>query len=229
MEICLEKVNKYYGSFHALNDISFSIPKGEIVGLLGPNGAGKSTLMNIISGFFPESSGTVTIGDFNLSNDRIRIKKITGYLPENNPLELDLYLRENLSFFAKAYSLSKYRVQEVIEQVGLTSQLGKKIRVLSKGYRQRVGIAQAIIHQPDVLILDEPTNGLDPNQIQEIRTLIRSIGKEKTVLLSSHLFQEIEAVCDRLLILNQGSLLFDSYLKDLDDSLESVFTKLTKI
>ena len=229
MKICLEKVNKYYGSFCALNNISFSIPKGEIVGILGPNGAGKSTLMNIISGSFPFSSGAVNIAGLNLQDDPIPIKRITGYLPENNPLELDLYIRESLFFFAKAYSTERHRVGEVIDKVGLRDQLGKKIRNLSKGYRQRVGIAQAIIHQPDVLILDEPTNGLDPNQIQEIRSLIRSIGKEKTVLLSSHLLQEIEAVCDRVLILDHGCLLFDSYLKDLDDSLESIFTKTTKI
>jgi|UniRef100_UPI0040495172 ABC-2 type transport system ATP-binding protein len=217
MSIEVTNLSKYYGEQAAVNDITFSIKKGEIVGFLGPNGAGKSTTMKMITGFIPASEGTIKVCGKEVSVDAIETRKHIGYLPENNPLYLDMYVKEYLEFVGKIYKLKnvRERVKEMIQLVGLEVEQNKKIGMLSKGYRQRVGLAQAIIHNPDVLILDEPTSGLDPNQLVEIRDLIRRIGKEKTVMLSTHILQEVEAICDRVIIIRQGKLVADNLAANL--------------
>jgi ABC-2 type transport system ATP-binding protein len=217
MSIEVTNLSKFYGEQAAVNDITFSIKKGEIVGFLGPNGAGKSTTMKMITGFIPASEGTIKVCGKEVSVDAIETRKHIGYLPENNPLYLDMYVKEYLEFVGKIYKLKnvRERVKEMIQLVGLEVEQNKKIGMLSKGYRQRVGLAQAIIHNPDVLILDEPTSGLDPNQLVEIRDLIRRIGKEKTVMLSTHILQEVEAICDRVIIIRQGKLVADNLASNL--------------
>ena len=208
MSIEVKNLFKYYGQQAAVNDVSFSVKQGEILGFLGPNGAGKSTSMKIITGFIPSHSGEVTVCGLKVDVDNLEARKLIGYLPENNPLYLDMYVKEYLEFVGGIYKInkSKSRVNEMIDAVGLGIEQNKKIGALSKGYRQRVGLAQAIIHDPKVLILDEPTSGLDPNQLVEIRELIRTIGKEKTVMFSTHIMQEAEAICDRLVIINNGRI-----------------------
>lgn len=211
VSIEVSKVFKYYGEQAALNDVSFKINSGEIVGFLGPNGAGKSTMMKIISCFIPKSSGEVKVCGLDVEEDAIKVKKLVGYLPEHNPLYLDMFVKEYLSFVAGIYKIKnkKVRVAEMIQLVGLEKEQNKKIGALSKGYRQRVGLAQAIIHDPEVLILDEPTSGLDPNQLEDIRKLILDIGKTKTVMLSTHIMQEVEAICDRVIIIKDGNIVAD--------------------
>lgn len=211
MSIEVKEVSKIYGSQKALDNVSFSIQKGEIVGFLGPNGAGKSTMMKIITCFLPQSLGKVKVCGFDVSADPMEVKKRVGYLPEHNPLYLDMYVKEYLGFIAGLHKIEnkKERVAEIVEQVGLQLEQHKLIGALSKGYRQRVGLAQALIHDPEVLILDEPTTGLDPNQIEEIRNLIKKVGKSKTVMMSTHIMQEVEAVCDRVIIVNKGNLVAD--------------------
>lgn len=217
MSIEVKNLSKFYGEQAAVNDISFSIGKGEIVGFLGPNGAGKSTTMKMITGFIPASEGQIWVCGKEVNIDNIETRKHIGYLPENNPLYLDMYVKEYLEFVGKIYKIKnvKERVKEMIALVGLEIEQNKKIGMLSKGYRQRVGLAQAIIHNPDVLILDEPTSGLDPNQLVEIRELIKRIGKEKTVMLSTHILQEVEAICDRVIIIRRGNLVADNLASNL--------------
>lgn len=219
MSIEVKHLSKYYGEQAAVNDISFSIQQGEIVGFLGPNGAGKSTTMKIITGFIPATRGEVFVCGMRVDMDSLETRRKIGYLPENNPLYLDMYVREYLEFVGKIYKIKnlKARVDEMIQQVGLEVEQNKLIGTLSKGYRQRVGLAQAIIHDPEVLILDEPTSGLDPNQLVEIRDLIRKIGKEKTVMLSTHIMQEVEAICDRVIIIKQGNLVADDSASNLQN------------
>jgi ABC-2 type transport system ATP-binding protein len=208
MSIEVKNLFKYYGQQAAVNDVSFSVKQGEILGFLGPNGAGKSTSMKIITGFIPSHSGEVTVCGLKVDVDNLEARKLIGYLPENNPLYLDMYVKEYLEFVGGIYKINKVksRVNEMIDAVGLGIEQNKKIGALSKGYRQRVGLAQAIIHDPKVLILDEPTSGLDPNQLVEIRELIRTIGQQKTVMFSTHIMQEAEAICDRLVIINNGRI-----------------------
>ena len=217
MSIEVKNLSKFYGQQAAVNDISFSIQKGEIVGFLGPNGAGKSTTMKILTGFIPATSGEVRICGMEVDVDSLETRKKIGYLPENNPLYLDMYVREYLEFVGKIYKVPnlKARIDEMIQQVGLEVEQNKKIGMLSKGYRQRVGLAQAIIHDPEVLILDEPTTGLDPNQLVEIRELIKRIGKSKTVMLSTHIMQEVEAICDRVIIIKSGKIVANSTASEL--------------
>ena len=217
MSIEVKNLSKFYGEQAAVNDISFSIKKGEIVGFLGPNGAGKSTTMKILTGFIPSTKGQVQICGMEVDVDALETRKKIGYLPENNPLYLDMYVREYLEFVGNIYKVPnlKQRVNEMIQQVGLEVEQNKKIGMLSKGYRQRVGLAQAIIHDPEVLILDEPTTGLDPNQLVEIRELIKRIGKSKTVILSTHIMQEVSAICDRVIIIKQGKIVADDKAEDL--------------
>ena len=211
MSIEVKNAFKYYGEQAALNDVSFKINSGEIVGFLGPNGAGKSTMMKIITCFIPKSAGTVKVCGLDVEEESIEVRKKVGYLPEQNPLYLDMYVKEYLNFVAGIYKLDnkKERVKEMISLVGLDKEQNKKIGALSKGYRQRVGLAQAIIHDPEVLILDEPTSGLDPNQLADIRDLIMNIGKTKTVMLSTHIMQEVEAICDRVIIIKEGRIVAD--------------------
>ncbi len=212
MSILVKEVSKLYGSQKALDNISFEVSAGEVVGLLGPNGAGKSTIMKIITCFIPPTSGTVSVSGFDVLGQSIDVRNIIGYLPENNPLYPDMYVKEYLDFIAglhKLTSISKSRVVEMIEITGLGDEQNKKIGALSKGYKQRVGLAQALIHDPQVLILDEPTSGLDPNQLLDIRNLIKEIGKEKTVIFSTHIMQEVEAVCDRVIIIDKGKIVAD--------------------
>lgn len=212
MSITVENITKIYGSQKALDQVSFSINEGEIVGLLGPNGAGKSTLMKIITCFIPPTSGNVEVYGNNIFDNPLAIRQNIGYLPEHNPLYLEMYVREFLEFVAGIYNLgkqTKQRVEEIIELTGLTKEANKKIGQLSKGYRQRVGIAQALIHDPKVLILDEPTTGLDPNQLEEIRQLIKKVGQTKIVMLSTHIMQEVEAICSRVIIINSGKIVAD--------------------
>jgi ABC-2 type transport system ATP-binding protein len=217
MSIEVKNLSKFYGEQAAVNDISFSINKGEIVGFLGPNGAGKSTTMKILTGFIPSTSGEVKVCGLEVDVDSLETRKKIGYLPENNPLYLDMYVREYLEFVGKIYKVPnlKARIDEMIQQVGLEVEQNKKIGMLSKGYRQRVGLAQAIIHDPEVLILDEPTTGLDPNQLVEIRELIKRIGKSKTVMLSTHIMQEVEAICDRVIIIKSGKIVANSTASEL--------------
>lgn len=215
MSIEVSNIVKNYGEQTALNSISFSIKKGEIVGFLGPNGAGKSTLMKILTTFIDADGGSAEVNGYDVINSKKEVQKSVGYLPEHNPLYLDMYVKEYLSFNASIFSVPKNRIGEIIELTGLTPEAHKKIGQLSKGYRQRVGLAAALIHEPDVLILDEPTTGLDPNQLLEIRNLIKNIGKQKTVLLSTHIMQEVEAICDRVIIINKGEIVADKKLSDL--------------
>lgn len=208
MSIVVNNVSKLYGAQKALNNVSFTVNTGEIVGFLGPNGAGKSTMMKIITCYIPPSEGTVKVCGFDILEQSLDVKKQIGYLPEHNPLYLDMYVKEFLEFVGGLYKVDnlKKRVDEMIELTGLQVEQKKKIGALSKGYRQRVGLAQAIIHDPKVLIMDEPTTGLDPNQLEEIRGLIKTLGKEKTVMLSTHIMQEVEAVCDKVIIINKGEI-----------------------
>lgn len=212
MSIAVQNITKIYGAQRALDNVSFEINSGEIVGFLGPNGAGKSTMMKIMTGFIPPNAGNVFINGKSILNESLEVRKTVGYLPEHNPLYLEMYVKEYLQFMASIHMPKKEiksRVKEIIEMTGLTIEQNKKIGALSKGYRQRTGLAQALIHNPEVLILDEPTTGLDPNQIVEIRNLIAEIGKEKTVMLSTHIMQEVEAICDRVIIINNGKLVAD--------------------
>ena len=218
MAIEINHITKQYGEQLALNDVSLTINKG-IVGLLGPNGAGKSTLMKIITCFIPPTSGMVKVNGFDVMDNPMEVKHIVGYLPEHNPLYLDMYVREYLEFVAGVHQLkgevAKKRIEEMIDQTGLGLEAHKKIGALSKGYRQRVGLAQAMMHDPQVLILDEPTSGLDPNQLVDIRNLISNLGKEKTVLLSTHIMQEVEAICERAIIINKGVVVADDKIENL--------------
>jgi ABC-2 type transport system ATP-binding protein len=212
MSIVVQGVTKLYGEQKALDNVSFEVKKGEIVGFLGPNGAGKSTMMKIITGFIPASSGRVNVNGLPVEADSLEVKKQIGYLPENNPLYPEMYVREYLGFVASIYNtgISKLKqINNIIDLTGLAPEQNKKIGSLSKGYRQRVGLAQALIHNPGVLILDEATSGLDPNQIVEIRNLIKETGKEKTVMLSTHIMQEVEAICDRVIIIDKGVIVAD--------------------
>ena len=211
MSIEVKNVFKYYGEQAAVKGISFSVKSGEIVGFLGPNGAGKSTTMKMITGYIPTTSGEILVSGMPVGTDQLDPKKKIGYLPENNPLYLDMYVREYLDFVARIYKVSNRseQVKKMIHSVGLEIEQNKKIGALSKGYRQRVGLAQAMIHDPEVLILDEPTSGLDPNQLIEVRELIKNIGKEKTLMLSTHIMQEAEAICDRVVILSKGEIVAD--------------------
>ena len=220
MSIEVENISKFYGDQKALNNISFSVNKGEIVGFLGPNGAGKSTLMKILTTYIKASEGNAKVNSFDVLESKQNVQNSVGYLPEHNPLYLDMYVREYLAFNASVYNTSKTRVNDVIELTGLTPEAHKKIGQLSKGYRQRVGLANALLHEPDVLILDEPTTGLDPNQLVDIRHLITTVGKDKTVFLSTHIMQEVEAICDRVIIINKGEIVADKKMKELRDDQE---------
>lgn len=230
MGIVISSLTKNYGSQKALDSVSFSIKSGEVVGLLGPNGAGKSTLMKSVTGAILPDSGEIKINEFSVVNQPIQTKKLIGFLPENNPLYYEMYVREYLKFVGDIRNEKKERIEEVIKKVGLTPESHKKIGQLSKGYKQRVGLAQAILSNPEILILDEPTNGLDPNQILEIREVIREIGKQKTVILSTHIMQEVEALCSRVILLNKGKIVSDSPIeafKGQFKSLEEAFHQLT--
>ncbi|MFO7933553.1 MAG: gliding motility-associated ABC transporter ATP-binding subunit GldA [Bacteroidales bacterium] len=213
MSIIVHDISKSYGTQVAVDHVSFSVHTGKIVGFIGPNGAGKSTTMKIITGTLPPDQGMVTIKDLNIVEHRKEIRNILGYLPEHNPLYLEMYIREYLYYVAGLYQITgnraRKRIEEITEMTGLTREVHKKIVNLSKGYRQRVGLAQALVHDPEILILDEPTSGLDPNQIVEIRNLISRISREKTVLLSTHILQEVEAICDRVLIIDRGRIVAD--------------------
>jgi len=228
-------LSKYYGIFTAVRDVSFRIQAGEVVAFLGPNGAGKSTTMKLLTGYLAPSEGNASIAGFNMQTDRLRGSARLGYLPENGPLYPDMTPHSLLSFFAEARGMNatqrKDRIDAVVETCDLSSVLHKPISKLSKGYRQRVGMAQALLHEPDVLILDEPTVGLDPNQIREVRATIKRLGKEKTILLSTHILQEVEALAARVIMINEGSMVFDGpvgRLRSQGDSLEDVFQKLTQ-
>jgi ABC-2 type transport system ATP-binding protein len=232
MSLVISHLTKQYGQQLAVKDISFSIEKGEIVGFLGPNGAGKSTTMKIATTYLPPTEGTVHVNGFDVVKQPMEVRKIIGYLPEHNPLYLDMYVHEYLSFVCGVYGIAgnerKQRVAEMIELCGLTKEQNKKIESLSKGYRQRVGLAQALIHNPSVLILDEPTSGLDPNQIIEIRKLIKQISTNKTVILSTHIMQEVEALCDRVIVIRQGEIVADDSLKNLLSQRDGVKTLLVE-
>lgn len=222
MSITVQNISKFYGEQKALNDISFTIKKGEIVGFLGPNGAGKSTMMKILTTYINSSEGNAIVNDFDVTTQQENVQQSVGYLPEHNPLYLDMYVKEYLSFNADIYKVKKERIEEVIALTGLTPEAHKRINQLSKGYRQRIGLANAMLHNPDVLILDEPTTGLDPNQLVEIRELIKSFGKEKTIFLSTHIMQEVEAICDRVIIINKGELVIDTPLSELKSNQEQL-------
>jgi len=234
MSIRIHQLTKLYGQQRAVNDVSFQLNPGEIVGFLGPNGAGKSTTMKITTGYLAATNGQVEVCGFDVSKQAMDVKRNIGYLPEHNPLYTEMYIKEFLRFVGSLYGLKgqhlSRRVIEMIEICGLEIEQHKKIGQLSKGYRQRVGLAQALIHNPPVLILDEPTTGLDPNQIVEIRNLIKTVGREKTVLFSSHIMQEVEAICDRAVVINLGKIVADSPLAALrskGQTLEEVFRNLT--
>jgi len=217
MSIQVKNITKKYGKQIAVNDVSFEIKKGEIVGFLGPNGAGKSTTMKMITSFIEPDSGTAKVCGIDVLQDPIKAKAKIGYLPESNPLYYDMYVKEYLNFVAGTFKIKnkKQRINEIIELTGLNKEKHKLIGQLSKGYKQRVGLAQAMIHNPEVLILDEPTSGLDPNQLADIRQLIRNIGKEKTVILSTHIMQEVEAMCDRIIIINQGKIVANETVENI--------------
>lgn len=217
MSIKVENISKVYGTQKALNNISFEVNRPEIVGFLGPNGAGKSTMMKILTTYINPTEGNALVNGHNVLTDTKNVQKSVGYLPEHNPLYLDQYVREYLNFNANVYKVSKSRVEEVITLTGLTPEAHKTIGQLSKGYRQRVGLANALLHNPEVLILDEPTTGLDPNQLIDIRNLIKNLGKDKTVFLSTHIMQEVEAMCDRVIIINKGEIVANKKLKELRD------------
>ena len=234
MSIEVSQLTRMYGEQKAVDDISFSLKKGEIVGFLGPNGAGKSTTMKIITGYIRPDAGTAVVGGVNVQDDPIAAKRKIGYLPEANPLYYDMYVQEYLDFVADVHKVGdrKQKIKNIIDTVGLTPERRKKTGQLSKGYKQRVGLAAALIHDPEVLVLDEPTTGLDPNQIIEIRELIRQLGKNKTVLFSTHILHEVEALCDRVIIINKGKIVADDALQGLkstfsSDSLEEIFKSLT--
>ena len=234
MSIRIQHLTKVYGTQVAVNDISFEVKQGEILGFLGPNGAGKSTTMKIATCYLPATSGTIEVAGFDIATSPIDVRRNIGYLPEHNPLYLEMYVKEFLEFIGGLYGLKGAALQQsirnVIELVGLGLEQKKKIGQLSKGYRQRVGLAQALIHNPKVLILDEPTTGLDPNQLVEIRNVIKEVGKEKTVIFSTHIMQEVEAICDRVVLINKGTIVTDSLLSDLQKagkSMESLFRELT--
>lgn len=222
MSIKVEGVSKVYGIQRALNNVSFEVSSGEIVGFLGPNGAGKSTMMKILTCFIPQTEGLAEVCGFNVEENPMEVKKSIGYLPESNPLYYDMYVKEYLHFIAGLHKIEepKKKVDEIISLVGLDIEQHKQIGELSKGYRQRVGLAQALIHNPEVLILDEPTTGLDPNQIVDIRNLIKEIGKTKTVLMSTHIMQEVEAICDRVIIINHGKIVADDKTSNLKNILK---------
>lgn len=215
MSIQVENIVKKYGEQEALKSISFSLKKGEIVGLLGPNGAGKSTLMKILTTYIAPTSGKASVNGYDIDDETMKVRQSIGYLPEHNPLYLDMYVREYLLYNASIYKVDKNKIEKIIEQTGLSSHANKKIEELSKGFRQRVGLAAALLHDPEVLILDEPTTGLDPNQLIDIRELIKKVGKEKTVLLSTHIMQEVEAMCDRVIILHKGCIVLDKKMEAL--------------
>ena len=230
MSILVKDVSKYYGQQAALQSISLEVKKGEIVGFLGPNGAGKSTLMKIITTYLAADEGQVEVCQENVEENPLSVRQKVGYLAEHNPLYLEMYVKEYLDFIADLYGCSKERVGDMIELTGLSPEKHKKIGELSKGYRQRVGLAAALIHEPEVLILDEPTTGLDPNQLVEIRTLIKNSGKNKTVMLSTHIMQEVEKMCSRVIIINKGKIVADEQLESLKAKkidLESYFQQLT--
>ncbi|WP_339848042.1 gliding motility-associated ABC transporter ATP-binding subunit GldA [uncultured Dokdonia sp.] len=222
MSIVVTDITKMYGTQKALDHISFSLQKGEIVGFLGPNGAGKSTLMKILTTYLTPTSGTATVHHHDTKSNVQEVRRAVGYLPEHNPLYVEMYVREYLAFNAGVYKVSKERIDEVITLTGLTSEAHKKISQLSKGYRQRVGLATALLHDPEVLILDEPTTGLDPNQLLDIRNLIKDIGKEKTILMSTHIMQEVEAICDRVIIINKGTIVADKKMTELRDGQQQI-------
>lgn len=230
MTILVNELSKKYGEQFALNQVSFQVDKNEVIGLLGPNGAGKSTLMKCIVGAVNPSSGTVEVSGKNVADYPLETKAVIGYLAENNPLFMDMYVKEYLSFVAAIRKIPASEIENVIEKVGLIPEKNKKIRELSKGYKQRVGLAQAILHKPEILILDEPTNGLDPNQIIEIRNLIREVGRDKTVILSTHIMQEVAALCTRVILLNKGEILADKSIEEFKgnyQNLEEAFHDLT--
>lgn len=236
MSVKVKQLKKVFGDQIAVNSISFEIAKGEIVGFLGPNGAGKSTTMKMITGYIPATEGEIEVCGKNTADHILETQRVIGYLPESNPLYYEMYVREYLEFLAGVHKISntKARIDQIIQQTGLHVEEKKKIGALSKGYKQRVGIAQAMIHNPEVLILDEPTSGLDPNQIIEIRELIKDFGRDKTVILSTHIMQEVEAMCDRVIIINKGNLVADSNLKELQlkfpgKTLEEIFRYLTNL
>ncbi|MFI1745175.1 gliding motility-associated ABC transporter ATP-binding subunit GldA [Thalassobellus sediminis] len=220
MSIEVSGITKLYGSQKALNNISFKVNKPEIVGFLGPNGAGKSTMMKILTTFINANDGSAKVNGYDINENSQSVQQSLGYLPEHNPLYLEMYVKEYLEFNANLYKVSKKRIKDVIELTGLTPEAHKKIGQLSKGYRQRVGLANALLHDPEVLILDEPTTGLDPNQLVDIRNLIKTIGKTKTVFLSTHIMQEVEAMCDRVIIINKGEIVADKKLNELRESKE---------
>ena len=212
MSVTVENITKLYGEQKALNNVSFSVKQGEVLAFLGPNGAGKSTMMKILTAFIPQTTGKASVCGFDVTDQSLKVRENVGYLPENNPLYTDMYVKEYLEFAGKVQGVNgsiKKRVEEMIEITGLQVEQKKKIGALSKGYRQRVGLAQALIHDPKVLILDEPTSGLDPNQLVEIRSLIKNLGSEKTVILSTHIMQEVRAICDRVIIINKGKIVVD--------------------
>ena len=234
MSIQVQNLTKQYGTQKAVNNITFIAQAGKVLGFLGPNGAGKSTTMKILTGFIPQTSGTTSVAGFDISTQSLQVRQNIGYLPETNPQYLDMYVKESLNFIADIHKLHNptKRIAEVIELTGLAPEQHKKIGQLSKGYRQRVGLAQAIIHDPQVLILDEPTSGLDPNQLVGIRQLIKDLGKTKTVILSTHIMQEVEAVCDQVIIINKGEIVADDSLAGLrqkypNQTLENIFIELT--
>ena len=222
MSIEVTNVLKVYGKQKALNNVNFTIKSGEIVGFLGPNGAGKSTMMKILTTYVTQNMGTVKVNGYDTLVNPLKVKRSIGYLPEHNPLYLDLYVKEYLNFHARIHKVSKKRISDVIDMVGLAPEMKKKIDQLSKGYRQRVGLAAALLHDPEVLILDEPTTGLDPNQLMDIRGLIQEIGKEKTILLSTHIMQEVEAMCDRVIIINKGEIVADKKVEELLENQEQI-------
>ena len=232
MSININKVNKFYGKQQALNDVSFSLNKGEIVGFLGPNGAGKSSLMKIITCYLEQDSGKVQVCDLDTLEQNLKVKAKIGYLPEHNPLYTYMYIKEYLTFVGRIYKVENLnnRITEIIQQTGLTAEQSKKIGELSKGFKQRVGLAAALIHNPEILILDEPTTGLDPNQLGEIRNVIKEVGKDKTVLLSTHIMQEVDKMCKRIIIINKGKIVEDQLISNLQKKnidLEEHFRKLT--
>jgi len=238
MSIRIENLSKFYGNQKALNNVSFSVNKGEIVGFLGPNGAGKSTLMKILTTYIQSFDGAAFVNGYSVRDEKFQVQKSIGYLPEHNPLYLDMYVREYLQFNAELYNsagaitIDHKQIESVIEQTGLIAEANKKIDQLSKGYRQRVGLANAILHNPEILILDEPTTGLDPNQLLEIRELIKNFATEndRTVLFSTHIMQEVEAICDRVIIINKGEIVHDKNIGETlsNSNLETLFTELTR-
>ena len=218
MSIIVKNLSKIYGKQKALQEVSFEVNKGEILGFLGPNGAGKSTLMKILTGYIPQTNGDAKICNLDINENSLETRSKIGYLPEHNPLYLDMYVKEYLEFVANIYNVNHKYIDEMIKKTGLLKEQHKLIGALSKGYRQIVGIAQALIHNPEVLILDEPTTGLDPNQLVEIRSLIKEIGREKTVMLSTHIMQEVEAICDRVIIINKGQIVANKTIRELQKS-----------